>query len=497
MTRKKKIAAISALSLLGLLLAIAIAAVLVFRSDWFRNRVRERIVAEVEKATGGRAEIGKFDFDWRTLRAQVDDFVLHGAEQADQPPLARIQSVAVGLTVISALERKVDLRLLELDEPEIRILVYPDGSTNLPSPKVRRTDRTVTEEILNLAVSQFVLRDGVLEVDSKRIPLDARCRDLNARFLYDAAGPRYHGQVASRQLEIHSTNALPLAVNFDADVIVEKDRIEFPRALVSLKESRVELGGAVGLTGSYTGRFVTKAVLALSELERPFHLPVAAGTVTLDGNAAVSFANLSDYTWDGKLSARGVVYRVLNVQLHDIGARADLSLTPAKVALSQLSVTTEGATFSGRVDIEEWARFQAEGVVKDFSIHQAARFASSFEKPGAQPAGTQPRAFFKAPVAAGTGRGGSQPLPWDGVMEGPVKAEGRFAGHAAKDMTVQAAMTIRPAPGANPFSGYVDAVWQQRSGTIHFENSWVATPSNARRSVGQRGGEPGREGPFQ
>ena len=66
-----------------LLLLLAGAAVLVVRSQWFYARVRAGIVKTVETATGGRVEIGAFRFDWHRLRAEVDDFTLHGA--ADSP----------------------------------------------------------------------------------------------------------------------------------------------------------------------------------------------------------------------------------------------------------------------------------------------------------------------------------------------------------------------------------------------------------------------------
>ena len=58
---------------------------LVFRSGWFHEQVRARIVTEVEKATGGRTEIGSFQFDWRTMQARVAPFILHGKEKPGEP----------------------------------------------------------------------------------------------------------------------------------------------------------------------------------------------------------------------------------------------------------------------------------------------------------------------------------------------------------------------------------------------------------------------------
>ena len=46
---------------LVLLVAVcALTAVLVFRSGWFYELVHHRVVAEIEKATGGRVEIGNY-----------------------------------------------------------------------------------------------------------------------------------------------------------------------------------------------------------------------------------------------------------------------------------------------------------------------------------------------------------------------------------------------------------------------------------------------------
>ena len=49
----------------ALLALLALVAVLTVQSPWFYNKVRERIVRTIETATGGRAEIGAFRFDWK------------------------------------------------------------------------------------------------------------------------------------------------------------------------------------------------------------------------------------------------------------------------------------------------------------------------------------------------------------------------------------------------------------------------------------------------
>ena len=63
----------------ALILALG-SAVLVLQSGWLYGKVRTWIVSTVENSTGGRVEIGAFRLDWKLLRAEVDNFTLHGTE---------------------------------------------------------------------------------------------------------------------------------------------------------------------------------------------------------------------------------------------------------------------------------------------------------------------------------------------------------------------------------------------------------------------------------
>ncbi|MBC7928663.1 MAG: hypothetical protein H7039_23720, partial [Bryobacteraceae bacterium] len=83
--------------LAGLILLLGLAAILILPGSWFREKVRERIVTEVEKASGGRVEIGSFKFDWSNLNVEIAPFILHGTEPAGEAPLFRTESIKVGL----------------------------------------------------------------------------------------------------------------------------------------------------------------------------------------------------------------------------------------------------------------------------------------------------------------------------------------------------------------------------------------------------------------
>src|ERR1051326_2772745 len=159
MKRFRRIALWTLGSLAVLLLLASVAGVLIVRSDRFHQYVQWRIVDEVQRATGGRVELGGYSLDWHNLTAQVQQLVIHGKESPAEPPLLQVGSATLGLRIISVLEKKVDLASLRIERPQAYFVVYPDGSTNFPGPGAR-SDKLWSEELLNLKVGSYEVIDG-------------------------------------------------------------------------------------------------------------------------------------------------------------------------------------------------------------------------------------------------------------------------------------------------------------------------------------------------
>ena len=133
MTRWRKWTLLAAGVAAALALLLAAAGVAVVRSDWFREKVRLRMIAEAERATGGRVELGSYAFDpWR-LTARVDRFLLRGTEGPEEPPLFEAGSIEVGLRVVSAFRRDIDLASIVVRNPRIHIIVAGRGLPKLTS----------------------------------------------------------------------------------------------------------------------------------------------------------------------------------------------------------------------------------------------------------------------------------------------------------------------------------------------------------------------------
>src|SRR5580692_6391189 len=131
MTRRARIALVSSGSI-ALILAIAVATgVVLVQSGWLLEKIRARVVAEAEKATGGKVEIGALRLDWKTLTAELDNLVIHGTEPANTAPLLAVKRVVIGFKVLSFVEREFNVARVEAQDPAAHVILEADGSTNL------------------------------------------------------------------------------------------------------------------------------------------------------------------------------------------------------------------------------------------------------------------------------------------------------------------------------------------------------------------------------
>src|SRR5689334_9350949 len=127
MTRLTRIALFSLSALVLLTIAVAVTGVYVAQSGWLREKVRQRIVDEASRASGGRVEIGPFRFDWKTLTAELDNVVVHGTEPEGQAPLLAIDRVVVELRIISLVERDFDVARVEVERVRAHLIVDANG----------------------------------------------------------------------------------------------------------------------------------------------------------------------------------------------------------------------------------------------------------------------------------------------------------------------------------------------------------------------------------
>jgi len=477
---RRRIVWIAAGGLAGLALGLVVAAILVVRSAWFNEKVRARVVSTVETATGGRVEAGSFQFDWKRLRAQIGALAVHGTEPSGKPPLFRARTVAVGLKIISILERRVDIQYLEVVEPRVYLTIDSDGRTNLPAPKIRG-GRSTAETILNLAIGRFSLQNGVFEIESRgQVPFDARGRNLNAKFLYERAGPRYRGDLGMQPLEVAWGSYGPVPLNVALAVTFEKNRIGITSAKVATGDSHIDFSGAIEDLVSPRGSFRYDLRASLADVNRILRVPeLRSGTADVAGNAV--WAGSSNYSATGRLHAYGVEYRDSFVRLQ--GFRVDgalaagtggIGLSGVRLAGNEVNLTSQvpveatiataglrgrdlefhgvavdalGGSFRGEVQVRNLDRYTVTGEIADF---QARRVVALYS---------------------------AERLPWDTLVSGQLSLEGSLL--RPVELRVSTNLDLAPAgtPGP-PVHGQIAASYQALGGILNLGRSSITLPSS-------------------
>ena len=446
MSRRSKLALIIGTSLAGLIILAAVAGVFVLQSQWLRERIRQRIVTEAETASGGRVEIGAFRFDWRTLTAEVNGLVIHGSEPPGAEPLLRVQSIAVRLKVVSFLRQIIDVESVDAEAPQAHLIVYPDGATNVPHPKLRASEKNPIAVILDLAIGEFRARDGLFEVNSQRLPWQAAGRNLQAKLTYNRASPSYNGDLSMQQLHFAASKDLPVDMAVQISLAVERNKLIISHAHVQTSESFADLSGAIDsfLAPEYHLQYTAR--ISLPELVRTlrFHAH-PEGNLLINGNA--SFRDFGHYLLTGRLAGYPLTFGQRKVRVHGVRAEAEFRVDPQRIDFSNVRLAALDGRFVGRARVEQLDRMRLEGDVENFDLQ---RIAEAF--------------------ALG-------PLPWDGVLSGPVALEGLISELNQGKFTAHCELVVAPAPRRAPVRGAIVANYDGYRNSVDLGRSFLQLPS--------------------
>jgi translocation and assembly module TamB len=470
------------------LLVLAVIALLVVRSDWFSAKIRGALVERLQTAIGARVEIGAFRFDWHTMRVETGDLTLHGTEPADKPPLLHCDSVAVGLRIVSLLDRDVDIRYLDIMQPRVYLTIGPDGRTNIPQPKVKASGSAM-ETVLKLAVDRFNITRGQVEIESRgTTPFEAHGRELAAQLAYDSANPRYKGSFSVQPLELAWPGWDPFATAVSANVSLERNRIGIDKLDLATGASRVSLSGAIEDLASPHGSFRYDAHLTNADAVRILRLKLLdRGTAVSQGTA--TWAGGSDFKLAGSLDARGLDYHDAYVRLQGFSANGRLEATPAgidvrgmrlsgrampgrgnlpvqgniaeaslrgrDIDLRGVALTLLGGGFRGQARLLDLKRYSVEGVITGFDARNVISLYSA------------------------------ETLPWNALASGAVKVEGEF--NRAREVRAQAALDIGPAPDSPAVQGRIEATYDGPSATLDLGRSNLSLPSSSLTASGAIG----------
>lgn len=341
--------------LAGLFLLIVVSAGFYLRSESFQLLVRDKVVAELERVTGGRVELEKFTWNLGALEFVAEDLTIHGLEPPGEVPYAHIDYLKVRLKILSLVQREVGLRYVGASRPVLHIIVNPDGTTNQPTPKVRREEgRSPLDVLFQLQIDRLEVSEGMLIWNDRKIPLDFKAEKVSAEVTYDLAAQRYDGRFSVGGSLLEYAKFRPLASNAEVLVSLVQKEAEIKSLKWASPGSQLEASGRIRNLDDPTLDLAYNATLSAAELASTARIAtLRGGTLSLKGTVTAS--TKGGYSTKGQLQAQGLAWRDEAVNVANVGAAAQYAVDAKKLELQSLVVQALGGITRGRVQVTNWA----------------------------------------------------------------------------------------------------------------------------------------------
>lgn len=519
MSRKWKLARNIAIGLGGLIVVLVVAAILVVQTDWFRGYVKQKIITATEQGTGGTVEVGSFRFDWRHMRAIVTDFVIHGNEPPGAAPFVRTKRVQVDIRLFTSIHHLLDVAYLGVEQPQTNVVVFPDGRTNIPTPKQKsNSDTTALQNVVNLAVDHFELTDGLAIFAEQKQQMNVRGNKLRAQLWYSIPKQGYSGQLVFQPLYVSAGHNNPVDFTITLPVALQSDRIDFHNASITTPQTSLKIDGSVENMRNPKVSAHINGHVSLEDLKNAGNVPIALESrdvpraVDLDANATVADNNIqvtglrlgighSDIEASGTLKSQngaGSLDFKSRLVLGELGRLAKLEQRPEGTVL-----------LNGVAKLDANNNYQVDGNIqaRNLSFQQGAQRISNVDlfsalhlDPhlfdlkglhlaafGGEFAGDVSLQDFARYKVQGDLRNlslrsaaraiGEKQFAYDGIVSGPLDAQGDLKSKpATHDLLAHARLSIAPGRQGVPVSGRLYADYNGATDDLRVQNSYLALP---------------------
>jgi translocation and assembly module TamB len=342
--------------LLGLMLvgALALAGVGWYSTtESFRNLVRERLVATLERITGGRVELGSIHVVPFHLQLEVRDLTIHGHEGPREVPYAHVDSLMAQIKILSLARTELGLNYIILDHPVIHVILYPDGSTNQPEPLVKQVSKErPMQRLFELSISRIEVRRGQLIWGDQRVPLDFELQDVSADMSYSFFRGRYEGNLLLGKANTAFSGYRPFAWTAEVHFGLEKNRVLLRSLKATSGRSRLQAKGTVDNFSQPKVDADYDLSLDLAEASGIARRPeIRRGNIQLTGHGSWS---MQDFSTLGKAVLSNLDWKNAPIGIHNAGLSAQYNLSPKRLTLSQIDGRVLGGSVTGDAEVTNW-----------------------------------------------------------------------------------------------------------------------------------------------
>jgi translocation and assembly module TamB len=461
-----------------LLLLLVIGGLLFYASTpHFSNLVRQRVVNVLQDATGGRVELRSLRWSLRHLAVEVDGLTIHGLEGPGELPYAHLDRLYARVKILSFVDARLGLDFLEVDRPSVHLIIYPDGSTNQPTPKAKQSSSSgpATSTIFDLQANRVEVHNGMALLNQRAIPFQLAANDLGVVITYAPASGHYLGQVTCSDLNAQQGKAAVIHSKLDLTVEAARDAVDLKTLHFTTGKTSLQGSGTLIHYANPQWKLSAGGTVELAEVTALGAVDgLRSGSVELALTAQGSGA--SQYAVDGTAKLINLSYAIPYVQSIDgLNATTRLHITPDEISLpGVVARPRQGGIINADVRYLNWS--------SPDNLPPSA--------PKRQVMGIHARVHGVrlSTVLLTVADPGYRDYGFDTLGEGPVNVD--WTG-SADDLTVAAKLVMTApesvAPGQVPLSGTVDAKYFQRGGRVQInqlEAHSLATTLSTTGSLG-------------
>ncbi|HZQ20365.1 MAG TPA: translocation/assembly module TamB domain-containing protein [Terriglobales bacterium] len=340
----------SALLFFLLVLLVVSTGVWYLTTNSFQRVARQRLIAEIERATGGRVELGSFHAVPLHLQVEIRNLTIHGREAANEHPLVHVDRVAAVLSISSALGFRLGFHSLLLDHPIVHIIFYPDGSTNQPKPSHQGSSDL--EHLFSFSARRLEVKQGELFWQDQRLPLAFSSNDVSANLNYSFLHLRYSGSVGIGRAETHVEGLRPVAWAARANFNFDRNGIQINSLQAISDRSQLRASGVhvdfqkLAAAGKYELNLDLAQAGAVSR-----HPELKGGELRMVGDGAWS---QQGFFSSGAFTARSVAWQDKTFSGRDLSADGSFSAGPNRFSLSRVEGQFLRGAFSADAEVLNW-----------------------------------------------------------------------------------------------------------------------------------------------
>jgi translocation and assembly module TamB len=203
--------------------------------------------------------VGTIRFHLLPLRAEIAGLRVAGAT-AKAPPFLEVARIVVTPSLAQVWERRLALKELRLERPQVRINAYKRGGDDLP-PFGRGGGGG------RLRLERLVIQGGELLLDHQRVPVDADLPDFQGRL--DVRRDRaLSGRLTFGPGQLRFGSAPPLSIGSELVLLLAGRRLVIESGRVHAKDIDVEVSGEIRFGSPVRGEVALRGPVDLAVLDR-------------------------------------------------------------------------------------------------------------------------------------------------------------------------------------------------------------------------------------